>query len=82
MKVIPKRFAIFRFDIPQTIDKEALVHEGQQGDMKDAAKKPSQERTDTIPENTLVFELHGSQFENRPADRSTKKFKQKHLKDL
>lgn len=30
----------------------------------------------------LVFELYGSQFENRAADRATKKFKAKHLVDL
>lgn len=27
----------------------------------------------------LIFELHGSQFENRPADRANKKFKWKNL---
>lgn len=30
----------------------------------------------------LVFELHGSQFENRAPDRATKKFKQRNLSDL
>jgi len=35
----------------------------------------------TSPPN-LVFELHGSQFENRATDRATKKYKQKHMPDL
>lgn len=30
----------------------------------------------------LVFELHGSQFENRAVDRANKKFKQRNLPDL
>lgn len=30
----------------------------------------------------LVFELHGSQFENRAPDRATKKFKQRNMNDL
>ena len=30
----------------------------------------------------LVFELHGSQFENRAPDRATKKFKQRSMDDL
>ena len=30
----------------------------------------------------LVFELHGSQFENRATDRATKKFKQRNMVDL
>ena len=37
---------------------------------------------DVQPEITpkdLVFELHGSQFENRPVDRANKKFKWKNV---
>ena len=30
----------------------------------------------------LVFELHGSQFENRAADRANRKCKQRNLPDL
>ncbi len=33
------------------------------------------------PQN-LVFELHGSQFENRAIDRATKRFKQRSMTDL
>jgi len=29
-----------------------------------------------LPHRPLVFELHGSQFENRAPDRANKKFKQ------
>jgi ribonuclease P protein subunit POP4 len=28
------------------------------------------------PRKPFIFELHGSQFENRPADRANRKFKQ------
>ena len=31
---------------------------------------------------SLIFELHGSQFENRPVDRATKKFKQHRMDHL
>ncbi len=31
---------------------------------------------------SLVFELHGSQFENRAPERANKKFKQKNMPDL
>lgn len=30
----------------------------------------------TEPRKPFAFELHGSQFENRPADRANRKFKQ------
>lgn len=35
------------------------------------------EDTKSSPSRNLVFELHGSQFEFRPADRANRKFKLK-----
>jgi ribonuclease P protein subunit POP4 len=40
---------------------------------KDEDEKKTEDRKD------LVFELHGSQFENRPVDRANKKFKWKNI---
>ncbi|KAF9894687.1 hypothetical protein FE257_006577 [Aspergillus nanangensis] len=59
VKTIPKEQTIFRFYVPF----------------------PEQEEKDPVAQDDggkskeLVFELHGSQFENRPVDRANKKFK-------
>ena len=37
---------------------------------------------DSEKSEDLVFELYGSQFENRATDRATKKFKQRNLSEL
>lgn len=57
---IPKEHSIFRFTV--SFPKSAKLTDGEeQGNTEDP--KP------------LEFELHGSQFENRPVDRANKKFK-------
>ncbi|EEP75814.1 conserved hypothetical protein [Uncinocarpus reesii 1704] len=60
---IPKEHTVFRFEIPIP----ALPSTD-----NDQPPKPDS------PKN-LTFELHGSQFENRPADRANRKFKWKNL---
>ncbi|RDW70928.1 RNase P/RNase MRP complex subunit [Aspergillus mulundensis] len=64
MKTIPKEQTVFRFCVPLP-------------DTKGAAEKPSSEEDGEGDEESrnLVFELHGSQFQNRPVDRANKKFK-------
>jgi len=37
---------------------------------------------DIAQPRSLIFELHGSQFENRATDRATKKYKQQKMDDL
>ena len=69
---IPKGHTIFRFEIPQPSPE---VDAAENGDVVDG-REP-----DLTPPN-LVFELHGSQFENRATDRATKKFKQRRLDGL
>jgi ribonuclease P protein subunit POP4 len=59
---------VFRFELRQPAPKDP----GDEGKkIHDAEGLPN-----------LVFELYGSQFENRAPDRATKKFKAKHLADL
>jgi ribonuclease P protein subunit POP4 len=58
---IPKEHSIFRFTLPFPKSSKALDGE-QQTDITEEPKP-------------LEFELHGSQFENRPVDRANKKFK-------
>ncbi|KAL4904966.1 hypothetical protein BDW74DRAFT_24586 [Aspergillus multicolor] len=64
MKTIPKEQTVFRFCVPLP-------------DNKGAAEKQSSEEDGEGGEESrkLVFELHGSQFQNRPVDRANKKFK-------
>lgn len=69
---IPKGHSIFHFEIPQP---SRTIEAAEEGDTVDS-KEP-----DLNPPN-LVFELHGSQFENRATDRATKKFKQQRLDGL
>lgn len=58
---IPKEHTIFRFTVPVPMQPEGAQDQQKQADANEL--KP------------LVFELHGSQFENRPVDRANKKFK-------
>lgn len=66
---IPKKHTVFRFEIPQPKSTQSLNEEAATAETKD---EPSH----------LVFELHGSQFENRAPDRATKKCKPRNLNDL
>jgi ribonuclease P protein subunit POP4 len=68
---IPKEQTIFRFCVPLP-------------DSKGAEEKESTENGAEGMENSkkLVFELHGSQFQNRPADRVNKKFKWRNVEYL
>lgn len=66
---IPKKHMIFRFEIPQPESTQNLNEEPASAKTKDESPR-------------LVFELHGSQFENRAPDRATKKFKQRNMNDL
>ncbi|KAH1601336.1 hypothetical protein KXX44_004196 [Aspergillus fumigatus] len=59
VKTIPKEQTIFRFTVPLP----SADDEDTAMSYGDTAKK------------ALTFELHGSQFENRPVDRANKKFK-------
>ncbi|KAL4948168.1 hypothetical protein BDW69DRAFT_203725 [Aspergillus filifer] len=59
VKTIPKEQTIFRFCLP----------------LPDAEKDGADEAKGPAEEKKLVFELHGSQFQNRPVDRANKKFK-------
>ncbi|KMU89559.1 hypothetical protein CIHG_07367 [Coccidioides immitis H538.4] len=65
-EAIPKEHTVFRFKIPVPTGPFA---EDEQSQAPETLKD-------------LVFELHGSQFENRPADRANKKFKWKNLNYL
>lgn len=68
--VIPKEHTIFKFEIPQPPGK-GVVGDGE----GEGAREGGGLRN-------LVFELHGSQFENRAPERATKKFKQRNMSDL
>lgn len=61
---MPKEHTIFRFTVPFPKAAETVAESENQQQVAEAeGPKP------------LVFELHGSQFENRPVDRANKKFK-------
>ncbi|OJJ50856.1 hypothetical protein ASPZODRAFT_11702 [Penicilliopsis zonata CBS 506.65] len=60
LKTIPKEQSIFRFTVPLPLSTDRDTTEE---DKSDGASEP------------LVFEIHGSQFRNRPVDRANKKFK-------
>lgn len=66
---IPKEHTVFRFTIPLPNAAEA----GTEG------KGNCQEQAASAGPKPLVFELHGSQFENRPVDRANKKFKWRNI---
>ncbi|KAJ5098328.1 hypothetical protein N7532_005329 [Penicillium argentinense] len=70
VKTVPKEHTVFQFTLPLPTSEEPAVKEGdkiQTDQSKSGGPKP------------LVFELHGSQFENRPVDRANKKFKWRNI---
>lgn len=62
---IPKEQTVFRFTLPLPPKRP----DGEGNDDKVEEEKPKD----------LVFEIHGSQFENRPVDRANKKFKWRNI---
>ena len=66
---IPKKYTIFRFEIPQPGPTQPL-------DEAEAVK------AETKDEPAFVFELHGSPFILKAPERATKRFKQRNLKHL
>lgn len=73
LKTVPKKHTVFRFEILRPgSDEDGIRREGRTS--RDAEPNESLKN--------LIFELHGSQFENRAPDRATKKFKQKNMVDL
>jgi ribonuclease P protein subunit POP4 len=61
---IPKEQTVFRFCVPIPESKDNVENTDIALDAK--GKEESKD---------LIFELHGSQFQNRPVDRANKKFK-------
>lgn len=74
--VVPKEHTIFRFEVPPPPSTKV----GEQ--QKDLVIAETVKDEETRPARNLVFELHGSQFLHRAADRANKKFKPHHLQDL
>jgi len=74
--VIPKEHTVFKFEIPQPPRKGA-VDEG-----VGTGEGQGKGEGEGVGLRSLVFELHGSQFENRAPERATKKFKQRNMSDL
>lgn len=66
---LPKEHTVFRFTVP--LPSTAEPQKEGQGE--------NQEKSTPSGSKPLVFELHGSQFENRPVDRANKKFKWRNI---
>ncbi|KAJ5893614.1 hypothetical protein N7495_005305 [Penicillium taxi] len=69
VKTIPKEHTIFRFVVPFPTMELAVTEDETQ----------LQEIATAVTPTPLVFELHGSQFENRAVDRANKKFKWRNI---
>ncbi|MCJ1362625.1 hypothetical protein MMC16_001730 [Acarospora aff. strigata] len=82
VKTIPKEHTIFRFEIPQPQPQpQPQIQREPQPATATTTTTPSAPAPAPVLPN-LIFELHGSQFENRAPDRATKKFKMRNLSDL
>jgi len=80
---VPKRHSIFRFEIPQPSFGIQDDVEGKGRSMAAMeAGVSAQARADVAEVKPFLFELHGSLFESRAPDRTTKKFKQRRMDDL
>ncbi len=72
VRVVPKRNTVFRYEIPlPEIDSEGG------GKDEEGNIEMHEQADETQQRRNLVFELHGNQFEFRPADRANRKFKLK-----
>lgn len=71
LRVVPKRKTVFRFEVPLP-----KVEDEKDVQMENGVTESR------LTKKNLVFEIHGSQFEVRPTDRATKKFKQRTLDEL
>lgn len=76
--VIPKEHTVFRFEIPQPPRKGVVGDGVGTGE----GQGEGEGEGEGVGLRDLVFELHGSQFENRAPERATKKFKQRNMSDL
>ncbi|KAH8425459.1 RNase P/RNase MRP complex subunit [Aspergillus melleus] len=72
VKTIPKEQTIFRFTVPLP------GSQSQSG----APEPDTQKNEPSAEKKELTFELHGSQFLNRPVDRANKKFKWRNVEYL
>ena len=89
VKTVPKKDCVFRYgvEIPlyqqQTEEKKMVVeHDGgapkERGQpVNDNDEMEIEKEEEANKTRTLVFELHGNQFEFRPAERANRKFKWK-----
>jgi ribonuclease P protein subunit POP4 len=74
VKTLPKRNTVFQYEIP--LPQPALpAGSKDQGEEDGGQQRHSGQKEEPGPR--LVFELHGNQFEFRPADRANRKFKWK-----
>ena len=69
---IPKKDTTFQVEVPRPRAEDSEEKRDQNGMEVDA---PQQDSTARESAEMLVFELHGSQFQNKAIDRATKKFK-------
>lgn len=70
--MIPKKHTVFRFEIPQPTTKTEEPGGGTK----------SIDKVEDLPRQALVFDIHGSRFEQRATNRATKKMKQQSMNDL
>lgn len=75
-QAIPKEQTVVRFCVPLPTPTDADEDTVMTQHDNDKDKQPSTSQKD------LVFEIHGSQFQNRPVDRAHKKFKWKNVEYL
>ncbi|EAQ88379.1 hypothetical protein CHGG_04998 [Chaetomium globosum CBS 148.51] len=68
LKLVPKEGTVFRFEVPVPVSVSGLGEgEGEKGE---------------VQTSTMVFEIHGEQFQFRSADRASRKFRAHFSKKL
>ncbi|KAK2067624.1 hypothetical protein P8C59_001346 [Phyllachora maydis] len=87
LKIVPKEGTVFRLEIPvggDGGDAEAAGGGGGGGGRKANTDEGQGNAASGVAEKgpSMVVEVHGNQFMHRPADRATKKVKQRFLRDL
>lgn len=78
VRTLPKKNTVFRYEVRLPLPDEGLGPAGQREEQGLDEESRSQLQPQPQPQpRRLVFEVHGNQFEFRPAERASRKFKWK-----
>ncbi|EHY52917.1 hypothetical protein HRR83_009398 [Exophiala dermatitidis] len=77
VRTLPKRNTVFRYEVRLGDEQRGEDLEQGEEEKEQQQQQPPQQQNQQQQQQKLVFEVHGNQFEFRPAERANRKFKWK-----